>query len=69
MTAAPAALMVAVSAPNPPTTTTAGNGPVPLGSSTPAEKLALRPFSPAFTVMLVFETVPVTLAGFAGFSP
>lgn len=43
MTAAPAALMVAVSAPNPPTTTTAGKGPEPLGSSTLAEKLALLP--------------------------
>ncbi len=69
MTAAPAARMVAVSAPNPPTTTTAGKGPDPLGSWTPAEKLALRPLCVTFTVMLVLDTVPVTLAGFAGFSP
>jgi hypothetical protein len=69
MTAAPAALMVAVSAPKPPSTTTAGNGPVPLGSWTLAEKLALRPWSDTFTVMLLFETVPVTVAGFAGFCP
>ncbi len=69
MTAAPAARMVAVSAPNPPRTTTAGNGPVPLGSWTLAEKLALRPLCDTFTVMLVLETVPVTLAGFAGLSP
>ncbi len=69
MTAAPAALIVAVSAPNPPTTTTAGNGPEPLGSWTLAEKLALRPFCDTFTVMVVLETVPVTLAGLAGLSP
>src|SRR4051794_15882257 len=69
MTATPAARMVAVSAPSPPTTTTAGNGPVPAGSCTLAEKLALRPWSDTFTVMFVEETVPVTLAGFAGFVP
>jgi hypothetical protein len=69
MMAAPAALMVAVSAPNPPTTTTAGKGPVPLGSWTPAEKLAVRPLAETFTVMRVLETVPVTLAGLAGLSP
>ena len=61
--------MVAVSAPNPPSTTTAGNGPVPLGSWTLAEKLELLPLCVTFTVMLVLETVPVTLAGLAGFSP
>jgi hypothetical protein len=69
MVATPVARMVAVSAPNPPTTTTAGNGPVPLGSCTPAEKLALRPLFVTFTVMPVLDTVPVTLCGFAGFSP
>jgi hypothetical protein len=69
MTAAPAALMAAVSAPNPPRTTTAGKGPVPLGSCTLAEKPALLPLWEAFTVMLVAETVPVTLDGLAGFSP
>ena len=42
---------------------------MPLGSSTLAEKLALLPLSVTFTVMLVLETVPVTLAGLAGFSP
>jgi hypothetical protein len=61
--------MVAVSAPNPPRTTTAGNGPVPLGSSTLAEKLELLPWCVTLTVMLVFDTVPVTLCGFPGFSP
>ena len=69
MTAAPAARIAAVSAPNPPYTTTAGNGPVPLGSWTLAEKLELLPWWVAFTVMLVRETVPVTLAGLPGFSP
>ncbi len=68
MTAAPAALIVAVSAPSPPTTITAGNGPLPLGSSTFAEKPALRPWSDTFTVMLLEETVPETV-GFAGFWP
>lgn len=58
-----------MSAPNPPSTTTAGNGPVPLGSWTPAEKPALLPLWVTFTVMVVFETVPVTAAGRAGFSP
>jgi hypothetical protein len=49
---------------------TAGNGPEPvLGSCTPAEKLALLPLFETFTVMLVDETVPVTLAGFGGFVP
>jgi hypothetical protein len=61
--------MVAVSAPNPPSTTTAGKGPEPLGSWTLAEKLELLPLSVTFTVMPVFETVPVTLAGFPGFWP
>ena len=70
MTAAPEDLMVAVSAPNPPSTTTAGKGPLPLvGSCTLAEKPALLPLCVTFTVMLLFETVPVTLAGFTGFSP
>src|SRR5690242_5458290 len=61
--------MVAVSAPIPPTTTTAGNGPVPLGSCTPAEKLELRPLFVTFTVMVVLVTVPVTLAGLGGLAP
>jgi hypothetical protein len=69
MTAAPAALMVAVSAPNPPSTTTTGNGPVPLGSSTRDEKLELLPLWETLTVMLLLDTVPVTVAGFGGFSP
>jgi hypothetical protein len=69
MTAAPAALMDAVSAPNPPRTTTAGKGPVPDGSSTRAEKLELLPWWLTFTVMLLLETVPVTVCGLAGFSP
>src|SRR5919201_1066385 len=69
MVATPAPWMVAVSAPSPPTTTTAGNGPLPPGRLTLAEKLALRPLSDTFTVMLVRETVPVTLAGRAGFVP
>jgi hypothetical protein len=69
MTAAPAALMAAVSAPNPPRTTTAGKGPEPLGRETLAEKLELLPLWLTFTEMLEFETVPVTLVGFAGFSP
>src|SRR4029078_6534656 len=69
MTAAPAARIVAVSAPNPPSTTTAGNGPVPLGNCTLAEKLELRPAFVTFTVMLVLDTVPVTLCGRGGFSP
>jgi hypothetical protein len=58
-----------VSAPNPPSTITAGNGPVPLGSWTLAEKLALRPLCDTFTVTPLLDTVPVTVAGFAGFSP
>ena len=41
---------------------TAGNGPVPLGRLTPAEKLADRPLCDTLTVMLVLETVPVTRA-------
>ncbi len=62
--------MVAVSAPNPPSTTTAGYGPLPpLGSCTLAEKLAVRPLWATFTVMLVLETVPLTVCGFAGLSP
>lgn len=63
------ALMAAVSAPNPPRTTTAGKGPVPLGSETLAEKLELLPLWLTFTVMPVLETVPVTLDGLGGFSP
>src|SRR6266516_2638724 len=62
MTATPEPRMVFVSAPSPPTTTTAGKGPVPLGSCTLAEKLALLPLADALTVMLVRDTVPVTLA-------
>src|SRR5690349_15483032 len=69
MTAAPAALIAAVSAPNPPSTTTAGNGPEPLGSSTLAEKLELRPPWATLTVMVVEDTVPETVAGLTGFSP
>ncbi|WP_302563221.1 hypothetical protein [Catellatospora tritici] len=42
---------------------------MPLGTLTPAEKLALRPLSDTFTVMPVRETVPVTLAGLAGLVP
>ncbi|GAB3848191.1 hypothetical protein GCM10027610_069410 [Dactylosporangium cerinum] len=61
--------MAAVSAPKPPRTTTAGKGPVPPGSSTRAEKLALLPLWVTFTVTPVLDTVPVTLCGFAGFSP
>jgi len=45
-----------------------GKGPEPLGRSTPAEKLALRPLCETFTVMPVPETVPVTLDGLPGFS-
>lgn len=63
------ALMVAVSAPSPPRTMTAGKGPLPLGRLTLAEKLELLPWSDTFTVMLVDETVPVTLPGFPGFGP
>ncbi|MBB2748318.1 UNVERIFIED_ORG: hypothetical protein FHR35_008211 [Microbispora rosea subsp. rosea] len=48
---------------------TAGNGPVPLGRSTLAEKLALLPLSDTLTVMPVLETVPVTPAGLPCFSP
>jgi hypothetical protein len=40
-----------------------------VGSCTLAEKLALRPWSDTFTVMLEPDTVPVTLAGLAGFWP
>lgn len=69
MTAAPAALIAAVSAPNPPYTITAGKGPLPLGRSTPAENDALRPLCETFTVICVRDTVPVTLAGRPGFSP
>jgi hypothetical protein len=70
MTAAPELRMVAVSAPSPPTTKTAGYGAEPVvGSWTLAEKLALRPWSDTFTVMLLVETVPVTDAGFGGFCP
>src|SRR4051794_40319945 len=69
MMAAPAALIVAVSAPRPPRTTTAGNGPVPPGRLTEGEKVALLPWLDTFTVMLVLVTVPVTLCGRAGFSP
>ncbi len=69
MTATPAALMALMSAPNPPYTTTTGNGPLPLGTSTGAEKLELRPWWETLTVMLVRETVPVTLDGLPGFSP
>ena len=58
-----------MSAPNPPSTTTAGNGPEPDGNCTLAEKLELRPPCDTFTLMLELETVPVTLAGLAGFSP
>ena len=36
---------------------------------TPAEKLAVRPMSVTETVMLVLETVPVTVAGLGGFVP
>lgn len=61
--------MVAVSAPNPPTTTTAGKGPVPLGSSTRAEKVELLPLCATLTVTVLLDTVPVTVAGLAGFSP
>jgi hypothetical protein len=69
MTATPDALMVAVSAPSPPRTITAGKGPVPAGRSTEAEKEALRPLWDVFTVMPVRETVPVTLCGLGGFVP
>src|SRR3954454_19545155 len=69
MTATPEPRIVLVSAPSPPTTTTAGKGPVPPGSCTLAEKLALRPLADAFTVMLELDTVPVTVGGFAGFWP
>jgi hypothetical protein len=61
MMAAPAALIVAVSAPRPPRTTTAGNGPVPLGRLTDAEKLALLPWSETLTVMLVLVFVEMCL--------
>ncbi|GED89496.1 hypothetical protein TNCT6_65810 [Streptomyces sp. 6-11-2] len=61
--------MVAVSAPSPPSTMTAGKGPEPLGRLTLAEKLAFLPWSDTFTVMLLADTVPVTLAGLAGFWP
>ena len=50
-------------------TTTAGNGPVPLGRLTEAENEALRPWLATFTVMFVPETVPLTLCGLPGFSP
>ena len=69
MMATPAPWMVAVSAPSPPTTMTAGKGPVPLGTLTLAEKLALWPLSDTFTEMLVRETVPVTVAGLPGLVP
>ena len=42
---------------------------MPLGNSTRAEKLELRPWWLTFTVMLLLETVPVTVCGLAGFSP
>src|SRR5690242_16526471 len=48
---------------------TAGNGPLPLGSVTVAEKLELLPWSVTFTVMPVRETVPLTDAGLPGLAP
>ncbi|MFY1698207.1 hypothetical protein [Solwaraspora sp. WMMA2101] len=50
---------------------TAGWGPEPplVGSWTLAEKLALRPWWDTLTVMLLLDTLPVTVAGLAGLSP
>jgi hypothetical protein len=69
ITAAPADRIAAVSAPNPPSTTTAGNGPEPLGNCTLAEKLELRPLCDTFTEILELDTDPETVVGFAGLSP
>jgi hypothetical protein len=69
ITATPVDRIVLVSTPVPPYTMTAGNGPVPLGSVTVAEKLALLPLSETLTVMALLVTVPVTDAGLAGLEP
>ncbi|GIH28392.1 hypothetical protein Aph01nite_67020 [Acrocarpospora phusangensis] len=42
---------------------------MPLGRETLAEKLELLPLWFTLTEMLVFDTVPVTVVGFGGFSP